>query len=130
MRGIGALVRTFTGTPQGRQGSAPTRSPRASPPRPRPTRTPRERTYTTTLGWYAGCASPRVQLLSTHRVAGVGDEATLMVLRSWAEPVTTQVVGVARTGGLTTTVVDTRTGMTDPPRSPTSGRARACSPPR
>ena len=77
-----------------------------------------ERTYATTLGWYAGCASPRVQLLSTHRVEGVGDEATLLVLRNWADPVTTQVVGVARTGGLTTTVVDTGTGITDPTKEP------------
>ena len=93
MRGIGALVRTFTGTPpraaKARPGSPQggTRpSPPASRPRPRPTRPPRERTYETTLGWYAACASPRVQLLSTHRVEGVGDEATLMVLRNWAEP--------------------------------------------
>jgi hypothetical protein len=77
-----------------------------------------EKTYRTTVAWYAACASPRVQLLSTHRVEGVGDEATLMVLRDWTEPVTTQVVGVARTGGLTTTVVDTRTGMTDPDQEP------------
>ena len=49
---------------------------------------------------------------------GVGDEATLMVLRNWTEPVTTQVVGVARTGGLTTTVVNTVTGLTDPAKEP------------
>jgi hypothetical protein len=47
--------------------------------------------------------------MSTHRVEGVGDEATIFVLRDWsAQPVATQVVGVARTGGLTTTVVDTQ----------------------
>ena len=113
MRGIGALVKTFTGTAQGK------------PPRPLTAgqsaeasadTAAAERTYRTTVGWYAACAAPRVQLLATHRVAGVGDEATLMVLRSWAEPVTTQVVGVARTGGVTTTVVDTRT--VDPAKEP------------
>ena len=41
-----------------------------------------------------------------------------MVLRNWTAPVTTQVVGVARTGGLTTTVVNTVTGMTDPAKEP------------
>ncbi len=127
MHGIGALVRTFTGqAAQPGTKSAPSRrsprprlpgrrrSPPGSRPRRLPTTRPRRATYRTTVAWYAGCASPRVQLLSTHRVEGVGDEATLLVLRDWTEPVTTQVVGVARTGGLTTTVVDTRTGMTDP----------------
>jgi hypothetical protein len=113
MRGIGALVRTFTGNApkagpltagQSAEASADTDA--------------AERTYQTMAGWYAGCTSPRVQLLSTHRVTGVGDEATLMVLRDWADPVTTQVVGVARTGVLTTTVVDTLTGMTDPKKEP------------
>ena len=119
MRGIGALVRTFTGTPtKAAKGSAPTPITAGQSAEASADENAAERTYQTTLAWYAACASPRVQLLSTHRVVGVGDEATLMVLRSWAEPVTTQVVGVARTGGLTTTVVDTRTGLTDPAKEP------------
>ena len=121
MRGIGALVRTFTGTaPKAakapRDASGPLTAGQSA--EASADAAAAERTYKTTLDWYAGCASPRVQLLSTHRVAGVGDEATLMVLRNWAEPVTTQVVGVARTGGLTTTVVNTVTGMTDPTKEP------------
>jgi DNA-directed RNA polymerase specialized sigma24 family protein len=112
MHGIGALVRTFTGTAKtgpltAGQSAEASADPDAA-----------ERTYQTMLSWYGGCTSPRVQLLSTHRVTGVGDEATLMVLRSWAEPVTTQVVGVARTGQLSTTVVNTLTGMTDPTKEP------------
>ena len=113
MHGIGALVRTFTGTTAkagpltAGQSAEASADPDAA-----------EHTYKTMLGWYAACASPRVQLLSTHRVLGVGDEATLMVLRDWADPVTTQVVGVARTGTLTTTVVNTLTGMTDPDKEP------------
>ena len=113
LRGIGALVRTFTGTAPKLGPLSAGQSAEASVDADAA-----EHTYHTTLGWYAGCQSPRVQLLSTHRVAGVGDEATLMVLRNWAEPVTTQVVGVARTGGVTTTVVTTVTGMTDPSREP------------
>ena len=76
--------------------------------------------YRTTVGWYAGCTSPRVQLLSTHRVKGVGDEAMLFVLRDWSEPTTAQVVGVARTGRVTTTTSVTRTGPRDPGTEPTA----------
>ncbi len=121
MRGIGALVRTFTGTalpaPKG-AASAKGSLTAGQSAEASIDEAAGERTYKTTLDWYAGCASPRVQLLSTHRVTGVGDEATLMVLRDWTAPVTTQVVGVARTGGLTTTVVNTVTGMTDPAKQP------------
>ena len=113
MRGIGALVRTFTGTAPKLGPLTAGQTAEASADEDAA-----QRTYTTTLDWYAACASPRVQLLSTHRVAGVGDEATLMVLRNWTDPVTTQVVGVARTGGLTTTVVNTVTGITDPAQEP------------
>jgi DNA-directed RNA polymerase specialized sigma24 family protein len=116
MHGIGALVRTFTGTGPKNGPLTAGQSAEASADADAA-----ERTYQTTVGWYAGCASPRVQLLSAHRVAGVGDEATLMVLRSWADPVTTQVVGVARTGGLTTTVVNTLTGQTNPTKGPDLG---------
>ncbi len=109
MRGIGALVRTFSGTAPKIGALTAGQSAEASADEGAA-----ERTYKTTLDWYAACASPRVQLLTTYRVGGVGDEATLLVLRDWARPVTTQVVGVARTGGLTTTVVNTVTGITDP----------------
>lgn len=68
-----------------------------------------ERTYRRTLGWFTGCptpaddasAVPRIQLVSTADVPGVGDEATLVVLRSRADR-TVHVVGLARTGMLTT----------------------------
>jgi DNA-directed RNA polymerase specialized sigma24 family protein len=116
MQGIGALVRTFTGTGPKNGPLTAGQSAEASADAGAA-----ERTYQTMVGWYAGCSSPRVQLLSTHRVAGVGDEATLMVLRSWADPVTTQVVGIARTGGLTTTVVNTLTGLSDPKQEPDLG---------
>ena len=117
-RGIGALVRTFTGsTPKTPKSAAAALTAGQSAEASADTDAA-ARTYATTVSWYAACASPRVQLLSTYRVEGVGDEATLMVLRNWTEPVTTQVVGVARTGVLTTTVVDTRTGITDPVKEP------------
>ena len=62
-------------------------------------------TYETLVGWYAGCVDSRMQLVSTHRVGRVGDEAALFVLRSWKQPVSTLVVGVARTGLVTTTTL-------------------------
>jgi len=53
--------------------------------------------------WYAGCVTPRAQLMGTYSVSGVGDEARLFHLRSWRSPVSTYVVGVARTGQIVTT---------------------------
>ena len=70
-------------------------------------------TFDTAVNWYAGCLDRRMQLLSTHRVDKVGDEAVLFVLRSWKTPVTTLVVGIARTGRVTTTTVS-RTPGTGP----------------
>lgn len=64
--------------------------------------------------WYAGCAAPRMQLLETRTVSGVGNSAALFLLRSWRAPVTTYVVGVARTGKVTTTTVTARADATDP----------------
>ncbi|KRC46549.1 MULTISPECIES: hypothetical protein [unclassified Nocardioides] len=68
------------------------------------------RTYRRTLAWFTGCptpdddasAVPRIQLVSTADVRGVGDQASLLVLRSRADR-TVYVVGVARTGLFTTT---------------------------
>jgi hypothetical protein len=79
-----------------------------------------ETTYRTTAGWYAGCASPRMQLLSTNRVKGVGDEAVLFVLRDWNDPSLAQVVGVARSGAVTTTTSVTRAAPRTPDPKPSA----------
>lgn len=63
-----------------------------------------------TVDWYAACADPRVQLISTQSVKGVGDEAMIFALRSWRSPVTTYSVGIARTGRVTTTTFGTLPG--------------------
>ena len=68
------------------------------------------RTFRRTLTWFTTCptpaedpsAVPRMQLVSTAELPGVGDEANLLVLRSRADR-TLHVVGVARTGLFTTT---------------------------
>ena len=69
-----------------------------------------KRTFATSVGWYAGCPADRVQLVSTRSVHGVGDQAALLVLRGWARPTSTMVVGVARTGQVTTTVLSEEPG--------------------
>jgi hypothetical protein len=71
--------------------------------------------YRTTARWYAGCTAPRVQLLSTQQVRNVGDDAVLFVLRGWNDPTSVQVVGVARTGSVTSTTSLTRPGSRTPP---------------
>jgi len=68
-------------------------------------------TYDTVRGWYAGCTDPRMQLMGTLRVDRVGDQAGLFVLRSWNAPASTLVVGIARTGRVTTTTLSRRTGV-------------------
>ena len=70
--------------------------------------------YDVMRGWFGGCTDARVQLISTYDVDRVGDDATLLVLRSWKKPETTMVAGVARTGRATT-VTFTRAQDTDRP---------------
>lgn len=73
-----------------------------------------ERTFRRTVEWFSACTGPsgeaaadaapaRTQLVSTAEVAGVGDRAVVLVLRS-QNSARTNVVGVARTGVFTVTV--------------------------
>lgn len=81
------------------------------------------RAYARARSWYAGCAAPRTQLLSTHQVSGVGDEATLFVLHSWRSQPRRLTVGVARTGRVTVT---TATELTEGrPEVPTAAAGLA-----
>jgi DNA-directed RNA polymerase specialized sigma24 family protein len=106
--GVAALVRMFRAEP--RKGSVTVgQAVEASTDEAAATQT-----FETTESWYAGCTTPSVQLLATYTVSGAGDDATLFVLRGWDEPVTTQIVGVARTGSLTTTTVHKATSRAEP----------------
>ncbi len=59
--------------------------------------------------WFAGCADPRTQLMSTRAVRRVGDDAREFRLRTWGRRPSSVSVGVARTGSLlVTTVVTSR----------------------
>ncbi len=109
-RGKAALVRTFDTSPRRRQPAvSATQVAEVSSSTRRAVRA-----FDTTAGWYAGCTDRRVQLLSTQRVDRVGDEAVQLVLRAWDAPVTTMVVGVARTGHVTTTTLASVAGPTPP----------------
>jgi hypothetical protein len=57
---------------------------------------------------------PEIQLLSVHRVSGLGDEAGQYVLRAWHRPVTTLVIGLVRTGRVTTVTVTRNAGTAAP----------------
>lgn len=107
--GTAALVRTFeTDARRGPAKSATQTTELSTSPHAA------RRTFATTLGWFAGCQVERTQLISTRRVQSVGDQAMLVVLRSWDDPLTTMTVGVARTGNYTTTTV-TMVGGDDRP---------------
>lgn len=99
-----ALVRTFTG--KGKHVTAG-QSAEASA-----SATAAKAAYARALQWYAGCVDPRVQLMYTRDVRGIGDEATLVGLRDWDDPVRAVVIGVARTGSITTSVATTLPGTT------------------
>lgn len=66
--------------------------------------------YDTTLGWYAGCTAPRIQLVDAYAVHGVGEQAQILRMRIPDQQTRSFLVGVARTGALTTsTVLETHT---------------------
>jgi hypothetical protein len=61
--------------------------------------------YDTTLGWYSGCTAPRIQLIDAYDVAGVGDQAQILRMRIPDKQPRSFLVGIARTGALTTSAV-------------------------
>jgi len=108
-RGTAALLRTFSTSHQ----KPPARSEAYQATEVSQSEKAAAQTYDRALSWYAGCLDSRVQLLSTHRVDRLGDQATLLVLQAWRQPAT-MVVGVARTGALTTTTLVRAPGTAAP----------------
>jgi DNA-directed RNA polymerase specialized sigma24 family protein len=87
-----------------------------------------EQAFHTTVGWYAGCQVGRLQLLKAYRVDGIGDQATVLLVRVWNKPVTTYSIAVARIGAVTTTTVGkTVGGPTSPGRGITQSLADSVS---
>ena len=113
-RGAASLVRSFDGEIKRGRAAAATavQLTEASAAEPGA-----RRTFRATSRWFGDCREPRVQLLGTRIPGGVGDESVQIVLRSWAEPVTTYVVGIARTGIYTTTTAVSLPGSAMPDRN-------------
>jgi DNA-directed RNA polymerase specialized sigma24 family protein len=114
-RGMGALIRRFETTPRkgGQEAQAfqlteISQSKRSA-----------RRAYDTMLGWYAGCTEGPLQLMTTRRVDDVGDDGTMLVLRSWGGKRPMMVVAVTRTGSITTTTVT----VTPPGSAPSLDRS-------
>ena len=63
------------------------------------------RALRTVAGWFGDCTEERVQLVSSFRVKGVGDDAMLFTLLAPDSATPWQVVGMARTGATTTTLM-------------------------
>lgn len=75
--------------------------------------------------WYADCLDSRVQLLSTDAVSRVGDDATVMTLRTWSKTPSRIAVGLARTGQLTVTTMVRSNGAPVAAKTAAAGLAAA-----
>ncbi len=115
--GVATMVRTFTTSPQtGEADVSAVQYAELS----RTTRSSKQ-AWRTALQWYAGCVTPRMQLVDTHAVSGIGDGAHLFHLRSWKDPSTTYVVGVAHTGQILTVTSTRIVGDADPDLTDAAG---------
>jgi DNA-directed RNA polymerase specialized sigma24 family protein len=64
-----------------------------------------KKAYDTTLGWYTGCTVPRIQLVDAYAVQGVGEQAQILRMRIPDQQARSFVIGIARSGALTTSAV-------------------------
>jgi len=99
--GTQTLVRTFRSAP--RKGAAAVDAVQATELSRNAARA--RAAYAATVAWYAGCTAPRTQLLAAYDVPGVGDQASLFLLRTWGREPSTVTVAVARTRQITTTTI-------------------------
>lgn len=94
--GAAAWVRVFRDGPKDKATRALTQTAEASE-----STAAAARAYRNARSWFAGCAVPQTQLISTSTSPTTGDDSALFVLREQSTQ-TTYVVGVARTGVFTT----------------------------
>jgi DNA-directed RNA polymerase specialized sigma24 family protein len=74
-----------------------------------------KKAYDTALGWYAGCTETRIQLVDAYAVQGLGEQAQILRLRIPEKQPRSFVIGLARTGALTTwSVLETPTSAPAP----------------
>lgn len=83
--------------------------------------------YDEIIGWLGQCAEPTTQLLSTHAVARVGDEAKLLDLRQWGKTSQTWSVGLARSGELVSAVFTQTPAKASAPSADLEARLLAAS---
>ncbi len=108
--GISALVRSFEARGRPRRSAVQTLEVSESARQAR-------RAFRTTVGWYAGCQVGRLQLLRAGRVAHIGDQADVLMVRVWKRPVTTYSVAIARSGRVVTSTVGRTVGAQAAPAS-------------
>ena len=72
------------------------------------------RSYAAAVGWFAACRDDRAQLVTAYDLPGVGDQATVMALHTWAKPDRTVLAAVARTGQFTTVTTTSTPGEKGP----------------
>lgn len=73
-----------------------------------------EAAYRTTVGWYADCEHPRVQLVGSYLVQRPFGDFRILRLRSHRSPERTFTVGFAHSGRVTLTLVHEVDGSTGP----------------
>ncbi|GGF55823.1 hypothetical protein GCM10011519_32180 [Marmoricola endophyticus] len=66
--------------------------------------------YEQAIAWFAGCDQAQTQLVSSYDVAGLGDEAKLLTLRTQSTSRTSLAIGLVRTGNITTWTAITNPG--------------------
>ncbi|WP_107705660.1 SigE family RNA polymerase sigma factor [Nocardioides allogilvus] len=133
--GAGALVRSFSGTAQVTKPAGKKSAKKRKVTEERATaiefvelsadQAQARAAFETTRGWYADCLDARTQLLSTESVQRVGDEATVLMLRTWNKTPSRIAVGLARTGQLTVTTMVRSTGAPVAARTAAAGLAAA-----
>ncbi len=87
-----------------------------------------DKAYHTVLGWFGGCSTSRLQLLSSYDVQGLGDEAEVIKMRAQSPRagdagdgskgggtgLNSYAVGVVRTGSIVTWTAFTTDGASNP----------------
>ncbi|QWC86029.1 hypothetical protein KLP28_04695 [Nocardioidaceae bacterium] len=62
-------------------------------------------TYERAVGWWTGCTNVTALLQGAYAVPELGEEAIVLTLRDWADPTASYVVGLARAGAATVSLV-------------------------
>ncbi len=75
-----------------------------------------QETFAAVRAWFTSCAVERSQLLQTHTVRSVGEEANLFTLRTWTNRPRTLSLAVARSGALTYATTYQTTGRALAPK--------------